>query len=347
MQHNDVLIRPHGSILRITLNRPRAINALTTEMCIRIRHAIERVDPTETTAIVIDGAGDRGLCGGGDIKRMNESYDAGIEFLTEEYRMDYAAHISSVPVVGFMSGVTMGGGIGLTGHAAFRVVSERSRLAMPEARIGIMPDVGGHLLLSRIPGRLGELLAITAGTLNAADALYAGFADAYVSEADHESLIDRLAAGISPQKAIDEFRAELPTDLTPELFQQRQWWEPLVHETEEDLWREGPVPFARGVLARITASSSTYATETLAVVRTMCPVSVVLSLAQLQRTRNEQLTLQDVLNDDLRILSRLIARPDFAEGVRALLIEKDNNPGWQPASIDEITSVDINELLAS
>ncbi|WP_461637893.1 enoyl-CoA hydratase/isomerase family protein, partial [Leucobacter sp. BZR 635] len=147
-----ILARRTGAVTRITLNRPRAINALNIEMFGGIHAALDTV--AGSTAIVLDGAGERGFCGGGDIKEIAFGNDPR-ELFRAEYRIDHRMSESPVPVVAIMGGIAMGGGIGLGGHAAFRIVTERSRLAMPEVRIGILPDVGGHLLLSRAPGRLG------------------------------------------------------------------------------------------------------------------------------------------------------------------------------------------------
>lgn len=346
MQHSDVLIQQQGSVLRITLNRPRALNSLTTPMCEAIREAVEQASPATTNAIVIDGAGERGLCGGGDIKRMVESVSAGVDFVTAEYAMDYAIHTAQVPVVGLMTGITMGGGIGLAGHASHRVVSERTTLAMPETKIGIMPDVGGHLLLGRLPGRLGELAAITSASFNAQDALAGGFADAFIAEEHHEQLISALVEGAEVEAAIQRFSSPVPQKVQPTLLPQQEWWDAICKRAESEVSRDNPVEFACHLVSLMKTSDTAANPAAYETVRRMCPVSVVVSLAQLHRTRSHNLDLAAVLDDDLRIVSRLLARSDFVEGVRALLIEKDGAPRWNPATLEEVETDEVVDLLS-
>ncbi|MFT4231845.1 MAG: enoyl-CoA hydratase/isomerase family protein, partial [Leucobacter sp.] len=218
-----VLYRREGAIARITLNRPRAINALNLEMFELIGAALEAAWRDGSAAILLDGAGERGFCGGGDIKQL--SGPGGREILAVEYRVDHLIANSPIPVIGFMDGVSMGGGLGLTAYAGQRVVTERSRLAMPEVRIGIVPDVGGNLLMARAPGRLGELLAVTAGEMSAGDAIELGFADHFVPSDRLDELRAALAAGEDPGSACERFAEPAPD---AGLLAARAWWEPLA-----------------------------------------------------------------------------------------------------------------------
>ncbi|MEB4615569.1 enoyl-CoA hydratase/isomerase family protein, partial [Leucobacter sp. M11] len=169
MTEATVLVRRAGHLTRITLNRPAKLNAITREMTEGIRAALLAAEQDGSSAVVIDGAGERGLSGGGDIRELAGGEPEAVEaFLRSEYAMDHLTATLGIPVVGIMDGITMGGGIGLTGHAPIRVVTERSRLAMPEVRIGLAPDVAGHLLLARAPGRLGEYLALTGESMTGA-----------------------------------------------------------------------------------------------------------------------------------------------------------------------------------
>lgn len=334
-----ILARRDGAISHLTLNRPRAINALNLEMFETLTREVIRANADGSSAILLDGAGDRGFCGGGDVKEISTGDPWRI--LSTEYRLDYTIATSSVPVIGIMDGITMGGGIGLTGHAAYRIVTERSRLAMPEARIGIVPDVGGHLLLARAPGRLGELLAITSGEMDAGDAIALGFADAYVPSDRLDTLRRALAAGKNPREAIAAVEVAPPRS---RLLATRAWWDPIA-----DLALSGESELMDGVIRLLQAlenEPSVEAEGVVAVMRMMCPASVAVTLAQIARTRSQQLSLADVLRDDLRVVVRLAHRPDFAEGVRAQVIEKDRAPRWMPDRIEDLDPDEIARLLA-
>ncbi|QBE47792.1 enoyl-CoA hydratase/isomerase family protein [Leucobacter triazinivorans] len=339
-----VLSRREGPITRITLNRPRAINALNLEMFELLEAALETAWGDGSTAILLDGAGERGFCGGGDIKQLSGPH--GREILAVEYRVDHMIAVSPIPVVGCMDGVTMGGGIGLTGHASHRVVTERSRLAMPEARIGITPDVGGHLLLARAPGRLGELLAITAGEMDAGDAIALGFADHFVPSERLGDLRAALAAGEDPGSACARFADPAPES---SLLAARDWWDPIAAGALDGTSApvaEDSAGAARRLVRALEASDAEPARAAAETARRMCPTSIAVTLAQLDRTRRLGLDLASVLSDDLRVLGRLAPRPDFAEGVRAQVIDKDRDPRWSPARIEELDPAELAAILA-
>lgn len=338
-----VLSRPNNRAWHITLNRPKAINALNLEIYGELTRALS--DSQHSLVIVLDGAGERGFCGGGDIKELSTTQQPA-RWLELEYEIDLALANSHVPVVGFMDGVTMGGGIGLTGHGGYRVVTERSRLAMPEARIGIAPDVGGHLLLSKAPGWLGEFLAVTSEGMDAADAIALGFADYFVPSERLGELRDALFAGEDPKSACSRF-AE-PVDES-RVLAQRSWWDPIARaafDAPHPAPEVDPVGAAQRLIAELELSQAPEAREAAAKVRQMCPVSIAVTIAQLDRTRRHQLNLAQVLADDLRVVPRLTRRPDFAEGVRAQLIDKDHNPKWNPARIEDLDPQELSELLS-
>lgn len=358
-----VLTRRDGAITHITLNRPRAINALNLEMFETITRDIAEANRDGSAAILLDGAGDRGFCGGGDVKEISTGDPYRI--LSTEYVLDYAVATSGIPVIGIMDGITMGGGIGLAGHAAMRVVTERSRLAMPEARIGIVPDVGGHLLLARAPGRLGELLAVTSGEMDGGDAVALGFADAYVPSARLDDLRRALAAGEDPREAVARVAEAAPAS---RLLAARSWWDPIAAfalggnaegvgaaadafggDADGAPAADAEAESIDGVIRLLRALENDPGDDArgvAAVVRSMCPTSVAVTLAQIARTRDEQLSLAEVLADDLRVVVRLAHRPDFAEGVRAQVIEKDRTPKWRPARIEDLDPAEIGRLLA-
>ncbi|MBL3698380.1 enoyl-CoA hydratase/isomerase family protein [Leucobacter luti] len=337
-----VLVRRDGAITHVTLNRPRAINALSEEMFGILARALGAArtaarEADAPTAILLDGAGERGFCGGGDIKEL--SGVGSVRILALEYAVDHWIATSPVPVVAIMDGIAMGGGIGLGGHAAHRIVTERSRLAMPEVRIGIAPDVGGHLLLSRAPGRLGEFLAVTAGEFGAADALALGFADHFVPSARLGDLRAALAAGEEPGLACARFAEPAPRPAAGSVIDAATWWDPIAAAalgTEHPAASADPAGAATRLSAALAASDHPEAAATAELVAGMCPTSVAVTLAQLDRTCRERLDLAAVLADDLRVLGRLAPRPDFAEGVRAQVIDKDRTPAWSPATIADL-----------
>jgi enoyl-CoA hydratase len=338
-----VLSRREGRITRITLNRPRAINALNLEMFELLIAALESAWSDGSNAILLDGAGERGFCGGGDIKQLSGA--DGRSILAVEYRVDHMIATSPVPVVGYMDGVTMGGGVGLTGHASHRVVTERSRLAMPEVRIGIAPDVGGHLLLARAPGRLGEMLAVTAGELDAGDAIALGFADFFVPSERLDDLRAALAAGEDPGAACARFAEPGPESA---VLAAREWWDPIAEGVLGGAHApasRNPAGAAQRLVHALELSDSEPASAAAEGMRRMCPTSVAVTLAQLDRTRRLGLGLTEVLHDDLRVLGRLASRPDFTEGVRAQVIDKDRNPRWSPERIEDLDPAEVAAIL--
>lgn len=350
-----VLSRREGSLTRITVNRPRAINALTTDMVVTIREALNAAHTDGSTAVLLDGAGERGFCGGGDVKAMVADGVANAQtFLWEEYVTDYAIHASTLPVVGIMDGITMGGGIGLTGHASLRVVTERSRLAMPETRIGIVPDVGSNFILASAVGRLGETLAASSANFTAGDAVALGFADFYVHSSRLEELRTRLSQGEDPQAAVADLAEEAPAS---DLLVTHEWFEGLADAALGSAEQTLADPKA-AVLRLVTALENTgletaernsskagLARALAAEIRAVCPTSVVVAIAQIARTRAENLSVAAVLIDDYRVLGRMFARGDFREGARAQLIDKDGQPRWNPATLEEVDSDEIARIL--
>lgn len=351
-----VLVRRAGAITHVTLNRPRAINALSMEMFQLLAHALRDVRSeaspsgaspsaaSASAAILLDGAGERGFCGGGDIKELSGK-DAH-RILALEYAVDHWVATAPVPVVAVMDGIAMGGGIGLGGHATHRIVTERSRLAMPEARIGIVPDVGGHLLLARAPGRLGELLAVTAGEMGAADAIALGFADFFIPSERLPELREALAAGESAD-AVCARLAEPAPGATP-VRDAASWWDAIAEGAlggGPGAVAADPAAAAARLVSALEASVEPDAVATAVTVRAMCPTSVAVTLAQLERTRALGLDLAAVLTDDLRVLGRLAPQPNFAEGVRAQVIDKDRNPSWVPATIEELDPAELAAIL--
>lgn len=330
----ELLIRESGSVLHITLNRPRAVNALSPEMCSQLAQTLERVDGQGFSAVLLDGAGDRGFCGGGDVKRLRLATEQGArEFLTNEYRADLLTNILETPVVGFMTGITMGGGIGLTGHAAVRIVSEDSRLAMPETKIGLSPDVGGDVLLARAPGRIGEYLATTSANFGPGDAIATGFADFFVPRSALDELKQALLTSSEhPQETVALFSAAPPPGT---LIDQRGWIDAsFEHDSVVD------------ALHHLESRSEPEAHDAARMLREVSPISVAVSFWAVRLAKRGD-DLPTVLERDLRVLLALLDRYDAREGIRSVLVDKDFSPRWQPAQLEDVTVAQVVDVLGA
>jgi enoyl-CoA hydratase len=335
VEHDETLVGVEGALLRITLNRPDAINALTPPMLQAIDAALERSlgDPA-IRAIAIDGAGDRGLCAGGDVKLLVANSAAEAEwFWRIEYRVNGRIAQHPVPYVAIMDGIVMGGGIGISAHGSVRVVTERSRLAMPEVRIGLAPDVGGAHLLARAPGELGTHLALTGGSFDGADAIALGLADLFVASQRLPELMDALATGSSPASAIAAGFAESPP--ASALLEQRSWIDECY--TGADV---------AAILDRLDAHSDTRAQDAAAAIRAGSPTSAAVSLGALRNAR-EWDDLPRTLAQDLRVSTGLFAGHDLHEGIRAQVIDKDRNPHWDPATAEGVDPADVERILTT
>ncbi|MBZ4488269.1 enoyl-CoA hydratase/isomerase family protein [Microbacterium sp. cx-55] len=336
-----VLVHADRGVGSLILNRPRAINALDIEM---VRILSDALDAWEHDAdiemVLLEGAGERGLCAGGDIRVLREQImTAGAFGAAEFFRAEYAlnARIAEYPkpFVVLADGITMGGGIGLAGHAAFRVVTERSALAMPETRIGFTPDVGGTWLLARAPGRVGEYLALTGSTMADADAIYAGFADHLV-----------------PVERLDGFRDALETRADPtgpaELVL-------LFDETPETSGLETARPWIDAafsadtvaeIITRLDARPEPDAAATADLLRTLSPVALTVTLAAVRSAR-ELPNLRAALAQEYALVTWFaLTQHDLLEGIRAQVIDKDRTPHWNPPTLDALPPGIAAEALA-
>ncbi|GAA1541304.1 enoyl-CoA hydratase [Microbacterium ginsengiterrae] len=327
---STVLVRIEGALGRLTLNRPRAINALDLDMIGRLTAALEAWrDDSDVDIVLIDGAGDRGLCAGGDVRALYDQITAGhpertAEFFRAEYALNLMIAQYPKPVVAVADGITMGGGIGLAGHAHIRIVTERSRLAMPETRIGFTPDVGGTFLLGRAPGRVGEYLALTGGTMSAADAVYAGFADHHVPSQHLDELREALGQRADPTSPSE---LVLLFDETPEpsgLASERAWIdEVFAADTVQEIFR------------RLSARAEVSASATAAALAELSPTALAVTLDAVREAREGD--LRDALVGEYRrVMWFAMRHPDLVEGIRAQLVDKDRSPKWRPATIAEL-----------
>ncbi|GAA0576863.1 enoyl-CoA hydratase/isomerase family protein [Streptomyces crystallinus] len=333
----DVLVARRGRAAHLTLNRPRALNALTHAMVRRIDEALTawEHDP-EVETVVLTGAGDRGLCAGGDIRAIYEDARAGgtasADFWRDEYRLNARIARWSKPYVAVMDGIVMGGGVGISAHGNVRVVTEHSRVAMPETGIGFVPDVGGTYLLSRAPGELGTHLALTGTSVGAADALLVGLADHYVPSAE----LDVFLAELSHTPVREALARHAHQPLPPgELAAHRDW---IDHCYSADTVEE--------IVDRLQATGVQEAKETAETLLTKSPTSLKVTLAAMRRAR-ELATLEEVLAQEYRVSCAALTSPDLVEGIRAQVIDKDREPRWTPGVLGEVTEETVERFFGT
>ncbi|MDN3712221.1 enoyl-CoA hydratase/isomerase family protein [Paracoccus cavernae] len=328
---NDLSIRKDRKAGRITFTRPQALNALSHEMALAIIDALSDWENDPSVAlIIIDAEGDRAFCAGGDIAAVYQAGKAGDHsvgqvFFADEYRMNGMLADYPKPVVAFMQGFVMGGGVGVGGHVAHRVVGDSTQVAMPETGIGLVPDVGGSWLLARAPGRIGEYLGLTGGRMDAGDAIHAGFADFYLPEAEWPAMIDKLAE--SGDASLLKGR-------------------PAPHSALAD--RDLSAFGGRSVADIVKALEAADNQEALKPLRRNSPLSMAATLAMVRAARGDQ-RMQESISREYRFTYRATAESDFIEGVRAQIIDKDRNPQWQadasPAKVEAmLASLGSNEL---
>ncbi|MBU6356067.1 MAG: enoyl-CoA hydratase/isomerase family protein [Rhodospirillales bacterium] len=336
----DVEIRIEGRVGRISLNRPRALNALTHDMEVAIDAALLRwADDPSVAFVMVDGRGERGLCAGGDIRALYDAAKSGGErlafpFFGDEYRMN--AHIANYPkpFVALMDGIVMGGGVGISAHGSHRIVTERTMLAMPEVGIGFVPDVGGTFLLGRMPGETGIHAALTAHRMTGADAVSCGIADHYVESRHLPALTAALAAlvdGADVDDCIAAFATPAPDS---PLLAERAWI--------DDCYK---APTAEAIVAALEAHAEPAAREAAATIRRMSPTSVKLSLRLVRAARGDA-KVETAIDREFRVAVRCVAAHDFVEGVRAQLVDKDRNPRWQPATLDGVDDETLDAYFA-
>ncbi|MCT4357548.1 enoyl-CoA hydratase/isomerase family protein [Streptomyces sp. Je 1-79] len=330
-----VLVRTEGRAGFLTLNRPRAINALTHPMVRAIDEALTawEDDPAVGT-VVIQGSGERGLCAGGDIRAIHDDARAGgtasFGFWRDEYRLNARIARFPKPYVAFMDGIVMGGGVGVSAHGSVRVVTERSRVAMPETGIGFVPDVGGTHLLSRAPGELGTHLALTGSQADAADALLTGLADHFVPSAE----LPRLAAELTRAPA-HEVLPRFARPVQPgRLAAARDWIDACyAADTVEE------------IVDRLLDSGVTEAKETATTLLTRSPTALKVTLAALRRARRLD-SLEAVLDMEFRLSCAALSSADLVEGIRAQVVDKDRDPHWTPSTLAEVTDADVARYFA-
>lgn len=333
---SDIEIRIEGRAGRITLNRPAALNALTHEMALAIDAGLKtwRADPA-VAVVLVDAAGDRAFCSGGDIADLyaegrKGNFDFGRRFWFDEYRMNDRIAEYGKPVVSFIQGFCMGGGVGVACHASHRIVGESAQVAMPECGIGLVPDVGGSFLLARAPGHLGAWLGLTGSRMGPADAILATFADTFVPEADWPALKAALVETGDPAR-IAAFAKTPPEGRFAAIL------------TEID------AAFASGslteVVTRLKATDTPFAAETLKALSRASPLAAATTLG-MQRRLKLAPDLRTALDLEYRVTWRAQQATDFLEGIRAAIIDKDRQPKWRHPGFDAVTAAEVAALLS-
>lgn len=345
-QTSELIVRVDGAAGVLSLNRPKAIHALTLPMV----HAMTAAmlgwrNDAAVQAVIIDHAlpadGDpklsRGFCSGGDINllrhsALNDGGAMGRTFFHDEYQLNHLIMTYGKPVIAFMDGITMGGGVGISGPATYRVATENTRLAMPETGIGLFPDVGGGWYLSRLKGRMGQYLALTGARLDGAECVWAGLATHYLPAANLAEAKARIAADPAAIPAILRELSGVPP-------------QPKIAAHAQDIERLFASDRYEDVLAALAADGSEFAQATLKTLATKSPQTCKVALRQLATS----LTLPDFAANmamEYRISARVLTLPDFAEGVRAVIVDKDNAPKWSPATPEGVTDALLDAIFA-
>ena len=331
----EVLFERRGALGLITLNRPKALNALTRDMCLAMKAQLDSwATDAAIKAVAIRGAGEKAFCAGGDIRALYESGKAhtpyALEFYRDEYILNAAVKHFPKPYVALMHGINMGGGVGVSVNGSHRVAAESLTFAMPETGIGLFPDVGGSYFLPRCPGQIGMFLGLTGARLKTPDAIYAGIATDFVPSSRWDTLIQALADGTDPGTAIAAAK-----DTVPDTFL-------LEHRATVDrIFALGSV---EEILSALDAEHEDWTDDTAKTIRSKSPTSLKVAFAQIRKGKS--LEFDDCMRMEYRMVNRIVAGHDFYEGVRAVIIEKDNAPRWQPFDLSAVTQADVDAYFA-
>ena len=329
-----VISEVHGQIGHLILNRPAQLNTLTLEMIRLLQQQLSAwADDPTVRVVVLRATGHKAFCAGGDIRALYDSFHAGehghFDFLEEEYVLDQFIHHYPKPVIGLLDGFVLGGGMGLAQGCSHRLVTERARLGMPEVAIGYFPDVCASYFLSRLPGRLGEYLAVTGVHLSPADALYAGLADHNVRHADLDGLVDRL----QKQDWGDDAFAELNSLLADVVQQPDDAALPRWRSAIDRHFSATDVPSVIASLQDVTApEEAAWAQELVDLLHTRSPIAMAVSLELIRRGRGHSLAYCAEL--EMHLIRQWFTKGDFIEGVRALIVDKDKQPRWNPPQLE-------------
>jgi enoyl-CoA hydratase len=331
LRDGDLLVRSDGALRRITLNRPQALNAITLDMVLAMTELLRQweSDP-KVGAVLLDGAGGRAFCAGGDIRALYDAATTGdslpARFWATEYKLNVLIARYRKPLIAVMDGLVMGGGVGLSAHTAHRVVTERSAIAMPEVGIGFFPDVGACFLLARAPGYIGTYLALSGDRIGAADAIHCGLADVHVP-ADRLDELPSVLAGCRNGAEVRAGLERLSATPAPARLQNEREWIDACYGADE----------LETLVTRLSACHAEAARAALDVMRKASPTSLKVALRNIRSAATFK-KVEESFQQDYRIALACIAGHDFREGIRATIIDKDRNPRWHPDKIEAVTS---------
>lgn len=341
----ELLVEINNHIAFVTLNRPQALNSLSYGMVKALGELLKKWEHDDSIhAVLVRGAGEKAFCAGGDVRYIYDSFQADstehLQFFSDEYQLDHYIHRYPKPYIALMDGIVMGGGMGISQGAKFRIVTDRTRMATPETAIGLFPDVGASYFLSRLEGALGIYLGITGTSIKAPDILYVGLGDLYLDTYSVVALDDRLNDIIWTDDHDRDVEMALNTLAS----------EPAVTPSLEPITDAIDLHFSEPTLAEITASLKNesrteltdWATQTLAGLEKRSPLMMAVTLEQLHRGR--RMSLADCFRMELNLVHACFDQGDFIEGVRALIVDKDQRPRWQPPTLAEVTQSDIDEF---
>jgi len=332
---DDVLFETRGAAGLITLNRPKALNALTHDMCVAMKAQLDEwAHDAAVKTVIIQSAGERAFCAGGDIRSLYESGKAGtsyaLDFYHDEYILNATIKHYPKPYIALVQGIVMGGGVGVSVHGSHRITGETTTFAMPETGIGLFPDVGGSYFLPRCPGQIGLYLGLTGARLKTTDTLYSGVATHFVPMAKWPALIDALAGGAKPDAAIAPLQ-----DNVPDTFL-------LEHRATID--RVFALNSVEEILAALDNEHTDWGDDTAKAIRAKSPTATKIAFRQLRE--GAKLEFDDCMKMEWRMVNRVVKGHDFYEGVRATIIDKDGTPKWDPSELAAVTGAAVDAYFA-
>lgn len=320
----------------VTLTRPKALNALTHRMVTALSCALTAWEQDTSVTVVLIKAEGRAFCAGGDILQVYEAGRAGsppVDFFADEYRLNAQIARFTKPYVALIDGIVMGGGVGVSCHGSHRVMTENALFAMPEVGIGFFPDVGGSHLLPRLSGSFGMYLALTGNRIAYGDALGSGLATHAIKAQDQSAFIDRLARSGDPESALADLSISVARETDASVLEgiARHFSQPSLEDIPASLEKAG--------------ADDPFAAKTLATMLDRSPTSVRVAWRQI--AAGQELSMDDCMRMEFRILNRMLHGHDFYEGIRAALVDKDRQPKWRPASLDAVSAADVDAYFAS
>ena len=333
MSTEEVFFEKKGSLGLITLNRPEALNALTLNM-VRLIHPKLKIweEDNEIKTVAVTAVGDKAFCAGGDIRAL---YDWGKNndkkatgFYYEEYQLNQLIKSYTKPYISFVNGIVMGGGVGISVHGSYRVAGENYSFAMPETGIGLFPDVGGSFFLSRLKNNVGMYLALTGSRIKSSDAIELGIAEYFIQSENFDDIFKQLSEGITPDEVLSSFNSnKVNSDLKNDF------------EKINELFSGNSL---EDIFERLENDNSDFSQKNLSLLRSKSPTSLKITFRQIRN--GSDLNFEDCMKMEFRMVSKVMDDHDFYEGVRALIIDKDNTPVWKPETVEEVSDEEIDEF---